>query len=248
MKYLHVDITDSTNTYAVEHESEFESLTMIYCNEQTAGRGQRGNHWESEPGKNLTFSVVYRPEDFPASAQFAISEAAALGIADALGELGVEAKVKWPNDIYVGDSKICGILIENALLGVNLLRSVIGVGINVNQRVFLSDAPNPVSVCNITGHEANLDAFRQIVGQKLDERLGALATASGREGLHQEFKRRLWRADGNLHPFLDVATGERYEGCVEDVEPAGYLIIRDSFGHRRRYAFKEVEWILSANE
>lgn len=244
MNYLFLERTDSTNTYAAEHEEELESPVMIVGREQTAGRGQRGNSWESEPGKNLTFSVLYRPTSFPAREQFAISEAAALSVVDALKQYGVDAKVKWPNDIYVGDSKICGILIENSLLGTCLQRSVIGAGVNVNQREFLSDAPNPISMYNILGSETDLDEFRETLGSMLETRLSLSAAPEGRKALHEEFRRSLWRGDGKPHPFFDVAAQERYEGTVEDVDCSGFLTVRDAAGGKRRYAFKEVEWLL----
>ena len=113
---------------------------MVTAYRQTAGQGQRGNSWEAEPGKNLTFSILYRPAGLPPMAQFAMSEAVALAVVDFLGVHGLEAKVKWPNDIYVGDRKICGILIRHSITATCVDYSVIGVGINANQTEFLSDA------------------------------------------------------------------------------------------------------------
>ena len=117
MKIKWIDKVDSTNTYLKEHPSEVPAGTMLAARTQKAGRGQRGNSWESEPGKNLTFS--FRAENLPLrpSEQFAVSEATALAIVALLRDYDIEAKVKWPNDIYVGNRKICGILIENSIMG-----------------------------------------------------------------------------------------------------------------------------------
>ncbi len=132
---------------------------VLMAREQTAGRGQRGNSWEAAPGMNVTMSVMLRPQGLPAAAQFAISEAVAMGVVDLLDSLGVDgARVKWPNDIYVGDRKVCGILIENSLCGTIVGRSVAGVGLNVNQREFVGGAPNPVSLRQLLGRDLDVES------------------------------------------------------------------------------------------
>ena len=150
---IRLDNVDSTNTYLSGIASNSPHGTCVLADRQSAGRGQRGNTWESEPGKNLTFSVLLRPDGLHASQQFRISQAVSLAITDTLDGFlpeGIEAKVKWPNDIYVGNRKICGILIENTLCGAAIQHSIIGIGLNINQRDFLSDAPNPVSLYQLT--------------------------------------------------------------------------------------------------
>lgn len=140
-----LDSCGSTNDALTEIDGA-DHGTVAVCRRQTAGRGQRGNKWESEPGKNLTFSILLCP-DIEARSQFEMSMLVSLAVADFIDAvLGRRAaKVKWPNDIYVADGKICGILIENRLSGTMLERAVAGIGINVNQTVFRSGAPNPVS-------------------------------------------------------------------------------------------------------
>ncbi|MDE6668417.1 MAG: biotin--[acetyl-CoA-carboxylase] ligase [Muribaculaceae bacterium] len=150
MTHISLDEVSSTNTWLAQHAAELPHLTMVTAARQIAGRGQRGNSWESEPGANLTFSLLIRPEDMPARSQFSISEATALAVTDLLATYGLTATVKWPNDIYVGDRKICGILIEHAVMGTSIMHSIIGVGLNVNQTRFISDAPNPVSLLQLT--------------------------------------------------------------------------------------------------
>ncbi len=170
MNFLLLEEVDSTNSYVAVHAAELEDMTMVIADSQTAGRGQRGNSWESEQGKNLTFTLLYKPQGIAPREQFAISEAAALAVADFLVESGMEAKVKWPNDIYAGDRKISGILIEHALMGQTIQHTRIGIGLNVNQREFRSDAPNPVSMVQLLGSESDISRVAVGVGTHLDRR------------------------------------------------------------------------------
>lgn len=239
MNFLDLDATASTNTYVAENSPRLRNLTMVTARRQSAGRGQRGNVWESEPGKNLTFSILYRPISFPAIRQFSISEAVALGITDALASFGIEAEVKWPNDIYVGNKKICGILIEHSIMGREIMHSIAGAGLNVNQEQFLSDAPNPVSMCILLGCHLSLHDVKERVAVAIESRLTQDFTR-----LHTDFMHRLWRGDGEFHPYKDTATGETFEARIEAVEPTGILQLTDRNGSLRKYAFKEVSFIL----
>lgn len=238
----------STNSYAagLPMPDRGSGLYFIVTDEQTAGRGQKGNHWEAEPGKNLTFSVLWKPVDVAPAEQFALSEAVALAVVDLLDENGIEAKVKWPNDIYVKDKKICGILIEHSLFGPEITRTIAGIGINVNQSEFLSDAPNPVSMTLLTGATYNLPDLLMNYADCLEKRLKKTETEEERELLHKEYKEKMWRGDGKFYPFRDVASGERYLGRIMDVESAGFLHILPLKGEKeQRYAFKEVEFLPS---
>lgn len=200
---------------------------------QTAGRGQRGNTWEAEPGRNITLSLMLRPRDIEASRQFEVSEAVALGVADLLRGLGIEeVRVKWSNDIYVGNRKICGILIENALSGKMIERSIAGIGLNVNQAEFRSDAPNPVSLRQLTGREYDLEPLAEEMVRLILARL-----ARGKN--HADYRAALWRGRG-VHPW-QTPEGEKFDAAIEDVLPDGRLILS---GRERPYAFKEVAPIL----
>ncbi len=142
---------DSTNEEARRRISYIDNLSVVSAVRQTAGRGQRGNSWQSADGENLTFSIVLKfgadqLEPMAASGQFVISEVTALSVVDFLAAYDIEAKIKWPNDIYVGNRKICGILTENALKGNCLSHSIVGIGLNVNQTVFDPSLPNPTSM------------------------------------------------------------------------------------------------------
>lgn len=143
---------DSTNDEARRHILEIDNLSVVSALEQTKGRGQRGNRWSSQPGENLTFSLVVKDFRIKANEQSAISQATALSLVDLLSRHEIKARIKWPNDIYAGDEKICGILIENSLKGSEIDWSIIGIGLNVNQTAFPEDLPNPTSMKLCTGN------------------------------------------------------------------------------------------------
>lgn len=248
MNILDFEKLDSTNSYVAANATSLPSMTMVCTREQTAGRGQRGNTWESTPGENLTLSLLHRPAGVPARCQFAISEAVALAVADTLADYNIEANVKWPNDIYIGDSKICGILIEHSLFGSEIQHTISGIGLNVNQRQFLSDAPNPVSMWQLSGEEYDLTEVRARLAIHLETRIGSTESADGRDSLHSEYKRRLWRREG-FHPYRDTATGAIFSATIADIEPQGFLLLLPEAIPDQpdrpllRYAFKEVAFL-----
>lgn len=245
MKFLVIEEVDSTNSYVSLHAAELENFTMVIADRQTAGRGQRGNSWESEPGKNLTFTLFYKPVGVEAIDQFAISEATALAVRDFLVAQGIDAKIKWPNDIYVGDKKISGILIEHSLTGRNIDHSRIGVGLNINQKEFLSDAPNPVSVYNIKGDELDISRAAAALGAALENRLAMTSSEEAREKLHQDFKENLWRFGGGYRFRERGENAEVFIGEIRDVSPRGPITISDqATGQSKSYAFKEIEYII----
>lgn len=243
MNILWLEEVDSTNSYIEREADKMDAPAMAVARFQTAGHGQRGNGWESGPGQNLTLSVLIRPEKFPASAQFAISEATALAVVDFLNKHGVESKVKWPNDVYVGDRKISGILIKHSLMGSEISHSILGVGININQTHFVSDAPNPVSLTQITGEEYDLAALAAEFARCLEKRLASVHGDRRRE-LHDEFLRLLWRGDGKPYLFRDTSTGEEMLAAISDVDMQGVLTLRFADDTYRSYLFKEVGFII----
>lgn len=245
MNITWIDECPSTNSHVASLPLDTNGV-VVATRAQTAGRGQKGNSWESEPDKNLTFSVMWKPQGFEAHDQFAISEAVALAVTDLLSELGLEATVKWPNDIYVGDKKICGILIEHSVMGLDLSRTIAGVGININQHEFVSDAPNPVSVIQLIGAELSLEPLLERYVAILESRLEAISTAEGRKDIHDEFQKCMWRFDGKPYPFRDRDSEQTYQGIIRGVEPLGFLDVENTVtGEVRKYAFKEVEFLLS---
>lgn len=242
MERLHLAKTDSTNSYAAREAHRLPDWAIITADCQTAGRGQRGNSWEAEPGQNLTFSLFFRPNGFPAKEQFFLSEAVALAVREALATIGVAAKVKWPNDIYVGDRKIAGLLLEHKLLGSCIAHTIAGIGLNVNQRRFVSNAPNPVSVWQLTNRETDLRSLLDTLASCLEMQLRRALAEKSRTHLHSDYLSALWRATGTFK-YRDTSTGEDFAATIEDVEPSGHLLLRVG-ASLRRYAFKEVEFML----
>ncbi|MBQ9576046.1 MAG: biotin--[Muribaculaceae bacterium] len=242
--YIKVSQTASTNTYLSRLAATLPGGTVIYTPSQTAGRGQKGNSWESEDGKNLTFSMLLKRPPVKARDQFYLSEAAALAVVEALSaEAGDQFTVKWPNDVYWRDKKACGMLIESSLDGTDIAHSVIGIGININQERFLSDAPNPVSLKGITGHEHDLMAILKRVCSRIEQLVDALGDDSARESLHRQYMAALYRNDGNLHPFED-ASGHRFMANVTGIAPDGTLTLQHEDGTTHDYLFKEVKHII----
>ena len=219
--------------------------TVVVTQRQTAGRGQRGNSWEAEAGKNLTFSQLIRPDGWPATRQFELSMLVALAVADTIDAAFAEAgckertSVKWPNDIYVGDSKICGILIENKLVGAGIERSIAGIGINVNQLTFISDAPNPISMIHITGKETGLSPLLEKVCTAIARACHSYMAAPDAEALRLRFMSRLYRGDGQQYLFREPG-GEAFSAAITDVATDGMLTLSNG----RSYAFKEIAYII----
>ena len=231
-KMIHLAQTDSTNRWIAEHGGADDAV--VWTDFQTAGRGCGTNRWESERGQNLLFSMLIHPHGLLASRQFTISMAVSIAMVRALEPLvGEGLSIKWPNDIYWNHSKLAGILIENRLSGVEVKESIIGVGLNVNQDVFLSDAPNPVSLCQIVGRK--LDCA-QLLGQLLDCFTLDIDAA--------DYKALLYRRSG-FHRYTDK--DGPFSAELAGVEPQGHLLLRDSNGTLRRYAFKEVSFLLTDN-
>ena len=242
--YIKVSQTASTNTYLSRLAATLPGGTVIYTPSQTAGRGQKGNSWESEDGKNLTFSMLLKRPPVKARDQFYLSEAAALAVVDALtAQAGDGFTVKWPNDVYWQDKKICGMLLENSLDGSDIAHCIVGIGINVNQPVFLSDAPNPVSLINITGREHDLDALLRQVCSRIEMTVEGLGDNSVRRDLHQRYMAALYRNDGKQHPFEDAA-GHRFMASIADIAPDGTLTLLHEDSTRRDYLFKQVHHLI----
>ena len=162
-KYIYLEEVGSTNDFLRQYEGD-EEMVVAWTDFQHAGRGQGANHWESECGKNLTFSILIHPDNVLAHEQYIISMAVAATMRKYLSQvLSEEVYIKWPNDIYVGDQKVGGILIENRLAGNHIRDCVIGIGLNVNQTEFRSDAPNPVSMAQLYRREG-FHNYRDVKG------------------------------------------------------------------------------------
>ncbi|MBQ0049397.1 MAG: biotin--[acetyl-CoA-carboxylase] ligase [Bacteroidales bacterium] len=250
MKRICLQEIDSTNNYVkrliAERCAEACDELIVTTDAQTAGRGQRGNSWETEPGKNLIFSMLVHPDSLLPSNIFFLSEVVALSVCQALKTFlpqaeGWRMRVKWPNDIYFGDRKIAGILIETDLMGRRVANGIIGVGVNINQQHFLSDAPNPISLQQIRGCDTEREAVLAAVLEHF-VRFYAMMQRGETNDLHARYKAVLYRGEG-FHTYEDTKKG-RFEARIRDVEPTGHLLLEDRQGVVKRYAFKEVAFII----
>ena len=242
LNYIHLEEARSTNSHLLAEAPSLPNGTVVYTYCQTAGRGQKGNSWESEPGKNLAFSLLLKQPPVDVREQFCISEAVSVAICDCLSQFADGFKVKWPNDIYYNDQKICGILIENSLDGRQIAHSVIGVGININQSRFLSDAPNPISLKQITGDDYDLDQLLHDVCQRIID-LCCFDTDQ-LIALHSRYMLCLYRNDGQLH-LWQLPDGTCFEAVIDHVAPDGMLTLCHADGTDHSYAFKEVKHIIN---
>jgi len=234
-------VAESTNTEATLALARKEREGAVYIVDyQTKGRGQRGNYWESEEMKNLTFSILTYPHFLPISDHFYLSKVVANGMVQALEQFDIQAKIKWPNDIYVGDFKVAGILIENGLMGSKLSHSIWGIGLNVNQHTFTSDAPNPASMSLIAGGEFDRDEVLQAVLKAIDGWYAKLRQGEKAE-VDAYYFAALYRSQGK---FWFEADGERFRASIKGIQHSGELVLEDEKGALRAFAFKEVSFII----
>ena len=212
-------------------------MTLITTDDQSKGRGQKGNSWESEVNKNLTFSIVCHPDFVAPSRQFVLSQAIAL----AVSSVDEQLKVKWPNDIYFEDKKISGTLIECDLQGKHIGNCIIGTGLNVNQTTFRSNAPNPVSLKQIYGKDFDREETLQKIINGFEHFYDMIRNGQ-QEELRQLYLSKLYRREG-WHEYED-ADG-RFTAEFVDIEPTGHLLLRKASGLVKRYEFKEVRFVIS---
>ena len=273
-----LDSVDSTNSEAKRRIPDIDNLSVLSALSQSEGRGQKGNKWSSVPGENLTFSIVLKFGEqtagkagpgvaekarlsvagklqlvVAAREQFVLTEITSLSIVEFLSRHGIKAKIKWPNDIYVGDKKICGVLIENSLRGENLSSSIIGIGLNINQRNFDVNLPNPTSMVLETDFEEDirscLEEFMGIFQDYLEYSL---------PNLRERYLSYLWRhniparyIDQTLQsqPLQADSEGElpgrEFTGIIRGLSPIGHLVVEDiEKGELKEFAFKEISYIL----
>lgn len=239
---------DSTNDEAKRGFGSFDNMTVIAARSQTNGKGQRGNSWSAAPGENLTFSIVLKfgggnLPDLDAADQFAISETAALSVVEFLGETGIETSIKWPNDIYAGDRKICGILIENTVSGHEITGSIVGIGINLNQYSFPSGLPNPTSVYLESGTQYYIE---EALTDFMDIFERYVRFDGGRQNLNKlrELYTGLMYRKDEMHSFADCRTGEEFAGIIRGITDRAFLEVEIPGSGIREYAFKEISYII----
>lgn len=230
----------STNDYACDllrHEL-VSDFTVIQADYQTKGRGQRGNSWVSNPRENLLFSIILHPNHISAEEQFILSQAVSLALYETVNLFCENVHIKWPNDIYVRDNKIAGILIENMLEGKHITSSVVGIGLNVNQ-VSFADVPNPTSLYVESGCLLQRDEVLYTFLVYCQEYYTFIQTKP--EYIRQQYNAVLYRKDV-MSSYID--TGGMFRGEIKYVAPNGRLHIIDEYGRVKKYYFKEVAYVL----
>lgn len=261
MKKIWLQSIDSTNCEAQRRMPELDNMSVIAAKFQTAGKGQRGNRWISSPGENLMFSIVLKfgenglPE-IKASEQFIVTELITLAVTDYLDSKGVETKIKWPNDIYCKDRKICGILIENAVREGYLHSSIIGAGLNLNQTVFPDDIPNPTSLIlestglyNETPAGTPVKAVHYDTENELDlllnyfEKYYNIFVTNRTYLLKELYLNKMYRKDEE-HQFIDTSNGKTFKGTIAGIADNSCLVVKHAGGDVHQYAFKEIAYII----
>lgn len=250
---MYIRETNSTNTLLREQYSEaLPNLYTIRTDYQTAGRGQAGNGWESEDGKNLLFSTLIRSDIRPAE-QFRLTMMVSVAMWEMLSQYLPNdlLTIKWPNDIYYGDKKLAGILVENILSGDRIAYSIAGIGLNVHQLEFKSGAPNPISMQQITGEKYDVAVL-------LSGFLSALQVCfeMPTEALKDAYMVHLYRRKGafpyierevSIAPTMIVRAAEAeqmFMAEIEDVTPLGQLVLRTAGGEVRTYHFKQIRFVI----
>jgi BirA family biotin operon repressor/biotin-[acetyl-CoA-carboxylase] ligase len=242
---VRLQVIDSTNNYANLQIRSYDVSegTVFLAYEQTTGRGQTGNFWESEPGENLTFSMVFYPHFLEIRRQFMLSKVVTLGIYTALNKYVERLSIKWPNDIYSGNKKLGGILIENSVMSGLLQSSVIGIGLNVNQVHFCSLAPNPVSLKTLTNQHFDCERILTEVLAGINSYY-ELLQSGGETEIDNEYLSALYLRNKS-HLFR--SNDEVFNGVITGVNEIGQLQIRKEDGSKVEFHFKEVEFLLDGH-
>lgn len=281
---MYIAETDSTSSLlrrlltGTESEAEHamracldEPVPCIYTPYQTSGRGQTGNGWESKRGENLLFSFVLRQPPVAISEQFRLSEWLTCLLHQTLQKLFFESfsesfpeplpnqlTIKWPNDMYFGDRKLVGILVENTLQGKEIAYSIVGIGVNCNQTHWEGNAPNPISLQQIVGHAVEPEAILARYMHHLTESYATAVAEKQLPDLHAYYRRVLYRGKG-YYPYMErevsvqptaIATRaeagqQAFDAEVVDITPQGELVLRTREGEERMYHFKQVKYIIN---
>jgi BirA family biotin operon repressor/biotin-[acetyl-CoA-carboxylase] ligase len=229
-----------TSTIDEAGDPKYGDGDVIVARYQTAGRGQRGRTWSSRAGENLMFSVVLDTSFLRVTEQFLLLQTVALALTDIFSDYGLDARIKWTNDIYVGDCKITGVLIDHSSAGERLVRSGVGIGINVNQTTFEEWLPNPTSMAREVGHTLDTGEVLERFYTRLTGRLGQLKRGE-RERISRDYHSRIYRLDTPARYALP--DGTEFRGTIRGVQPSGELILDDGTT-LRNFLYREVSFII----
>ena len=244
LKYIHLEQIDSTNAYLQRQQSEHDIRNwVVSADEQTAGKGMGSNGWESEVGKNLTFSLALDMGFLPAERQFLLSEAVPLGIIEVLDTLLPSEKlsIKWPNDIYFENRKLAGILINSTIKANMMDISIIGIGLNVNQMKFKDWPTHPISLKMVTGKEYDLKPLLEQIAERIllikVQQLKSSPTSIEKDYLKRLFRYRTW-ADYEVE-------GKVLRLFMTGIDSFGRLQLLDTENKSYCFDIKEIRFIIS---
>jgi len=241
-KLIFLTEVESTNNYANQLvlSKAADEGTVVLAQHQKKGRGQQGNGWESEAGKNLLTSIILFPHFLSASKQFYLSKIVSLAVVEFLKIETNDITIKWPNDIFIKNKKVAGILIENSIKGQNISSSILGIGLNLNQKIFLSDAPNPVSLKQITGKDYDIELVASSIYEFTDNWYKKLLKGSFDE-IDLAYLNCLFRIN---EWSIFAKQGKQFEAKIIGIGEFGQLILEDRNGKSTEYMFKEVEFVI----
>lgn len=238
-QYESIDSTSSQLKRMIESDENTEQYTVVTAFNQCGGRGQGENRWSSSAGKNLTFSLLLRPM-IDASSHFYLNMCISLGIKKALERHIDRIKIKWPNDIYVNDSKLCGILIESTIKSTAIIRSVVGIGINIEQKKWEDWVPNPISLSMCGVQNIDKDTLMREIITSIHDMLSMLLDGE-KEKISALYHDVMYRKD-TVALYNDI--NGTFEGVIQGVDEGGRLIIKDYVtGEEKLYMFKEVRYL-----
>ncbi len=241
MEIIKIKEATSSNVIAFEmiEKQNLDEGDVIVVENQTNGKGQHTNSWNSEPGKNLTFSIIFKPTFLKPENQFYLSKAVSLGVADYVGLFCSNVSIKWPNDIYIENKKVAGILIENTWLGQKINASVVGIGINLNQEKFPADIPNAVSLKMMTEIPFNLEESLKLLNGLISTRY-IMLKSNDFEQIDNDYNELLYRK-GKESSF--TKNGEMLKADILGVETNGHIILKHSDGKIANYGMHEIRMV-----
>ena len=234
-----IEQTESTNALIRKRltTEDLPEMFVLRTGFQSAGKGQQGNSWESEAGKNLLFSMLLKPNNIAVDKQFIVSQMISLAIKKVLDQFAEGFSIKWPNDIYWNDKKIAGILIENTLQANKIKWMIVGVGLNVNQQNFVSNAPNPISLFNIVGKELPINEVLENILFVFEQ----LYRTNDAVVIREEYLENLYRGAG-FHKFK--AENQIFEAQITNIFPDGQIELETTTDEILKFYFKEVEFVI----
>ncbi len=243
---IKIEEVESTNNFAQKQieNGDLHEGDVIFTLNQRKGRGYGNNTWESESGSNLLVSIIFEPRMIEASQQFVLTQLVSLSIITLVKkyiplDICDDIKIKWPNDIYVGDKKIAGLLFQNYIKANTIQFSVVGIGVNLNQRKFISDAPNPISIIHFSNEQTDvsifLDEFLKIIGEKYKK----YAFAEHFSELKHQYLNNSYR----FNSWANYSDHKgNFKGKIIDVDEYGRLIVLLQTGEQKTFMFKEIEF------